>query len=165
MAERWHFWRMRDQGQSQPPESIQDAAVIGVVIAGVIASFTIPGPFDWGSTLIGVILLTVLLAYGAVPTGLKLADVRRAIGMAAAAAFCLVQIFGRPFDLVVHRAGVNPYHRLSHWPAAMITRDEDKPDPNGGWELAVLWLFLFILLMAAWLLFTLLTQNKTDNKP
>jgi peptidoglycan/LPS O-acetylase OafA/YrhL len=150
---------MMDQRRSQPPESIQDAAVIGVVIAGVIASFTIPGPFDWGSTLIGLILLMVLLAYGAVPTELTFADFRRAIGMAAAAAFCLVQTFGRPLDYVV-RTGVNPYRRLSHWPVPSIKRDDEKPDPNGGLELLLLWSLSFVALIAAWLLFTLLKKPQ-----
>jgi hypothetical protein len=154
---------MTGQRQSQPPESIQDAAVIGVVIAGVIASFTIPGPFDWGSTLIGVILLMVLLAYGAVPTEWAFANCRRAIGMAAAAAFCLVQIIGRPLDFVV-RTGVDPYRRLSHWPVRKITRDEDVPNPNAGWELALLWLLLLCLLMEAWIVFTIWKERR-GNKP
>jgi hypothetical protein len=154
---------MSDKGQSQPPESIQDAAVIGVVIAGVIASFTIPGPFDWGSTLIGVILLVILLACGAVPKDLTLAGFRRAIGMAAAAAFCVLQAIARLGDRVVQRSGVDSHHLLSHWPASRITRDEDRPDPNAGWELAVLWLLFFLVLMAAWFIFTL-CRKRRDSK-
>lgn len=56
-------------GPTRPENSEvgQEAAVIGVVIAGVLVSFTIPGPYDWGSTLIGLLLLSVLFAYGRAP--------------------------------------------------------------------------------------------------
>lgn len=121
-----------------------DAAVIGVVLAGVLASFVIPGPFDWGSTLIGVILLLVLVAYGGVPRGTGAG--RRGLGMAAAAAFCLVLVLGRPFDEILH---------LTQWPAdeadpsKLARRDEARPNPDAGVELGLFWLTLFLLCYSA----------------
>jgi hypothetical protein len=114
----------------------QEAAVIGVVLAGVLASFVIPGPFDWGSTLIGAILLVVLCAYGGVPSGPR--AWQRGLGMAAAAAFCWLLILGRPFD--------NAF-KLTQWPkersGELARRDDARPNPDAGIELGLFWLALF----------------------
>ena len=136
-------------------------AVIGVVIVGVLASFTVPGPFDWGATLIGVVLLTVLYAY--VPTSPLPESPRRAAGTAAAAAFCLLLILGRPLDVIVG-SGDDRRHLLSHWPEPAIKRADDRPDSNGGWELGVLWLILFVLLMAAWRMIQQ-KEKRTEIRP
>jgi hypothetical protein len=141
---------MNNDGRRHATAPSQDPAVIGVVIAGVLVSFTIPGPYDWGATLIGVILLAVLVAYGEMPQGLSIAEVRRAIGLAAAAAFCLLLILGRLLDIVVG-SGSDAHHLLSNWPYPSIKRDEDVPDPNSGWQTGLLWLFLFVVLLGAWL--------------
>jgi hypothetical protein len=140
---------MSGRPEHHPPEAVQDAAVLGVVIAGVLVSFTIPGPFDWGSSLIGLILLAVLLAYGAWPEGVSPASARRAIGMAAAAAFCALQILGRPLDFVVG-SGPDARRLLSHWPDPSIKRDDDIPDPGAGLELLGFWFLFFVLLPGAW---------------
>jgi hypothetical protein len=133
-----------------PPEAIQDAAVIAVVIAGVLSSFTIPGPFDWGASLIGVILLVVLLAYGTWPRELTVASFRRALGMAAAGAFCVLLILGRPVDAVLVDTDDGRRHLLSRWPSPSQRRDDDVPDPDAGWELALLWVGLFSVLILVW---------------
>lgn len=133
------------RGEAGAPEAIQDAAVIGVVIAGVLASFTIPGPFDWGSTLIGSILFLVLGAYGTWPHPLGWKNVRRAVGMATAAAFSILLIIARPLD----RAHGDD-RLLSHWPVGGQRRDADKPSPDAGWETLVLWFSLFSLLFVIW---------------
>lgn len=112
-----------------------DPSVIGVLLAGVLASFVIPGPFDWGSTLIGVVLLLVLIAYGEYPQ-----DLRSAIGAAAAAAFTLLLVLGRLLDRTLH---------LTDW-ADGTTLDSYAPSRDGGWELAALWSALFVGLVVAW---------------
>jgi hypothetical protein len=51
-------------------DATHDAAVIGVVIAGVLVSVTIPGPFDWGGSLIGGGCPDRRGTSAAIPTGL-----------------------------------------------------------------------------------------------
>jgi hypothetical protein len=86
------------------------------------------------AAVIGVILLVVLLAYGGVPSGPGAA--RRGLGMAAATAFCLVLILGRPFDEASN---------LTQWPAderhagELARRDDARPNPDAGLELAGFW--------------------------
>jgi hypothetical protein len=123
-------------GVKEAGRAAQEAAVIGVVLAGVLASFVVPGPFDWGSTLIGAILLVVLCAYGGVPSGPG--AWRRGLGMAAAAAFCSLLILGRPLD--------NAFN-LTQWPkdekGELALRDDARPNPDAGIELGLFWLALF----------------------
>jgi hypothetical protein len=97
-----------------------DPAVVGVIVAGVLASFVIPGPFDWGSTLIGAVLLLVLIGYGTRPT-----TWRAAVGTASAAAFTMLLALGRPLNLVT-------------WPHDRKL-DDYVPDPNAGTNLWVVW--------------------------
>jgi hypothetical protein len=135
----------------------QEAAVIGVVIAGVLVSFTIPGPFDWGSMLIGTIMLSVLLAYGTWPQGVdQLASWRRALGMATAGAFCAVQLLGRPLDAITW----DGRRLLSHWEDGN-SRDEDIPAASAGWELGLLWFFALLGCMVLWWLI----ERKRDRNP
>lgn len=69
------------------------ATVSGVVIAGVLASYVVPGPYSWGSTLIGIILAFILIGYGEWPAGR-----REAFGFAAAAAFVTLLTLGVLLD-------------------------------------------------------------------
>jgi hypothetical protein len=116
-------------------EQSGDPTVIGILLAGVLASFVIPGPFDWGSSLIGVVLLCVLVGYGDYPR-----DRRAAIGGAAAAAFTLLLILSRPLDTVLD---------LTNWPEGE-TLDSYKPSRDGGLQLAALWVVLFSILLWLW---------------
>jgi hypothetical protein len=105
----------------------------GVVIAGVLASFVVPGPYSWGSTLIGVILLAILVGYAEPP-----ALGREIVGFAAAVAFALLLTLGVAFDTVWN---------ISGW------RDGDTADKvqqfrSDGWEAGVAWLALFGLVIA-----------------
>jgi hypothetical protein len=77
-------------------DNVTEPAVIGVVVAGVRASLVAPGPYSWGSTLVGIVLAMVLSAY--VDWPLKLA--RPAIGFAAAWAFVVLLIVGLPLDQI-----------------------------------------------------------------
>jgi hypothetical protein len=103
------------------------AAVTGVVIAGVLASFVIPGPFDWGSTLIGIMLLVVLVGFVEVPESR-----RETAAIAAAAGFVLLLIFARPLD--------ETSLSLSDWPETGETREAlDTPDKDDGWPFLIAW--------------------------
>ena len=133
-----------------------EAAVIGVVIAGVLTSFVIPGPFDRGSLLIGLLLLAVLVGYGTVPPGRE--SWRRALAGAAAVGLCLLVVTGSLLDQIhVERDGRN-VHFLTNWPAErartsitdstgtnarLPTREaSDRPNSHDGTRLLVLWLAL-----------------------
>jgi len=94
------------------------ATVVGVAIAGVLASVTLPGPYDFGSVMIGALLLAVLVGYGTWPQGK-----REAVGFAAAAAFTLVLLLGLPFDRIFN---------LTDWPSGK-TRDSYAPWWDHGW--------------------------------
>ena len=126
-----------------------EAAAIGVVVAGVLASFVIPGPFDWGSTLIGLMLLLVLFGYGRRPE-----RPRETLGMASAAGFSLVLVFGRLLDCPIGRLWfVDGRRGLSHWDDDELTVDQHMPNADGGWELLGLWaIFVGVvyLVLRAW---------------
>jgi hypothetical protein len=108
------------------------AAVTGVVIAGVLASFVVPGPYSWGSTLIGVILGLLLFGYGDLP-----ASNREAIGFSAALAFVLLLVLGVALDSVLH---------ISGWPSG---DGGDQPQHySDGWESGVAWSVLFGISLA-----------------
>jgi hypothetical protein len=115
-------------GGANTAKATDTAAVTGVVIAGVLASFVIPGPFDWGSTLIGIMLLVVLVGLVAeVPESR-----RETAAIAAAAGFALMLVFARPLD-------ETPLS-LSDWPEAGGTRESlDEPDKDDGWPFILAW--------------------------
>jgi hypothetical protein len=102
------------------------AAVTGVVVAGVLASFVMPGPYNWGSTLIGMILLIVLCGYADRPH-----PGREVRGLAAAVAFILLLIVGRFLD---------DWWNITHWRGGTT-----HASPSEGWESAVAWVVLFLL--------------------
>jgi len=135
---------MSSRGSLSTQES-DDAAVVGVVIAGILASFVIPGPFDFGSLVIGLLLLSVLFAYGRWPT--RRDDWRKAFGLAAAIAFCLMFSAGAVLDQFTVGPAGNRVHVLSRWPATpnemgdLPTREEaDRPSARAGVGLLVTWL-------------------------
>jgi hypothetical protein len=112
------------------------AAVVGVVIAGVLASFTIPGPYGWDTTMLGAILLLVLVGYAEVPR-----TQRETIALAAAAGFTLVYLLGHFLDDLLD---------LSDWPewdegfddmggTTNVRENLDRPHENGGWQTLLLW--------------------------
>jgi hypothetical protein len=140
-----------------------DAAVVGVVIAGVLSSFVIPGPFDWGSFLIGLLLLAVLIGYADVPNSKD--HWRWAVAGAAAVAFCLLLILGATLDQWERTDGNgHRVHVLSGWPAEAVdgdndpatppdlpTReDADRPNANDGLSLLIIWLGLSGVIYAVW---------------
>ena len=140
-----------------------DAAVVGVVIAGVLASFVIPGPFDWGSLLIGLLLLAVLFGYADVPAK---DHKRRAVAGAAAVGFCLLLVTGALVDQWERNdAGGSRVHVLSGWPAEKVEddpndpatvvgypkrEDADRPNANSGLWLLVIWLGLSLAVYVVW---------------
>jgi hypothetical protein len=67
------------------------ATVVGVVVAGVLASVVVPGPYSFGSTLIGLTLLCVLFGYGEPP---RETAWKEAIGYCGALAFALLLTLG-----------------------------------------------------------------------
>ncbi len=157
----------------------QEAAVIGVVIAGVLVSFTIPGPFDWGSSLIGLLLLGVLLAYGRAPRDPT--DWRRALGGAVALAFCLMLVAGRPLDQIVVGETPRRTYFLSGWTAETVRvapqpigetdrrvrprrEDEDRPVRSAGWPLLALWSGLVLVLMGLWRLWAVKQARAWERK-
>jgi hypothetical protein len=134
-----------------------DAAVIGVVVAGVLASFVNPGPFDLGGLLIGALLLAVLFAYTRWPEGRR-GTTRRAVGLAAAVAFCCTFITGSLADQVrVGDKGQREY-LFSGWPASksektgkLPTREDgDVPTPRDGLPTLCAWLVFFGLSLGYW---------------
>jgi hypothetical protein len=82
-----------------PPEThrTQEAAVIGVVIAGLLSAFLVPGPFDLGSMLIGLLLLVILGVYA----DWTPASLGNAVGTAAAGGFAMVYVVGHWLDVWV----------------------------------------------------------------
>jgi hypothetical protein len=117
---------------SASTESNTDPTVVGVVLAGVLASFVIPGPFDWGSTLIGVVLLFVLFGYAKPPH-----HWRPALAAAAAASFTLLLALGRPLQ-------------LASWPSKQRL-DDYIPNANAGTNLWLVWSIAFGALYGGWL--------------
>lgn len=83
------------------------ATVVGVVVAGVLASIVVPGPYDFGSTMIGLTLLAVLFSYGDLPI-----SAREAIGFSAAVSLSMLLAIGVFFD----RACMSPAGRLPKRP-------------------------------------------------
>ncbi len=111
------------------------AAVIGVVVAGILASFVVPGPYAWDTVMLGLLLGFVLLGYGEMPT-----NAREALGMAAAIGFVLLFVSGHFLD---------DWLDLSGWPERKVTREVgDVPDEEGGKSTLILWL---VYSSAAWL--------------
>jgi hypothetical protein len=128
------------------PAPTQDTAVIGVVIAGLLSAFLVPGPFDLGSMLIGLLLLVVLGAYADwTPRSFG-----RALGTAAAGGFATLYAAGHWIDVWMPLGG--DHHWLSGWPEKEEqTLDDFSPDVNGGLSLLLTWLvfsgcFLGVLL-------------------
>jgi hypothetical protein len=106
----------------------RSAGVLGVVIAGVLATFIQPGIFALDSTLVGALLLGVLAGYGEAPTSL-----RQVLGFAVALAFCALLIIGFLVDDLVG-----------------LTSDEHVPGNKhlAGWQTLVTWLFLLFIAYA-----------------
>jgi hypothetical protein len=122
--------------QAEPtcgPGQQNAATVVGVVVAGVLASLVVPGPYDFGSTMIGLVLLAVLVAYGDWPTSR-----REALGFSAAAGICLLLVGGVLLDRVIDVSG---------WPTptdekARQTLDGVTPWWTGGVKALLVWLLL-----------------------
>ena len=86
--------------------------------------------------MLGAILLIILAGYGHLPESR-----RQAAGTAAAAGFALLFLVGHFLDDTL---------RLSGWPEAVGKREDlDKPHEDGGWEIALTWLALFIISLGA----------------
>jgi hypothetical protein len=151
-----------------------EAAVLGVVIAGVLTSFVIPGPFDRGSLLIGLLLIAVLVGYGRFPPRGR-DNRRRALAAAAAVGMCLLLVTGSLLDQFhVERDG-RQVHLLTDWPAEALptdgsdptatdertpTREEsDRPNSHDGTWLLLLWL---VLSGGAYLWWSLRAKPSTD---
>jgi hypothetical protein len=102
----------------------------------------------------------LLIAYGAVPKGLTPNSCRRAIGMATAGAFCLLQVIGRPVD--GGKEG-DEDHRLSGWPRPSIPRDQQAPDPDSGAALFWWWFALFLALMVVWVFSQVVAVKRSEG--
>jgi len=111
------------------------ATVVGVVIAGVLAIVLLPGPYDFGSTMIGAVLLAVLVGYGTWPH-----RPREAVGFAAAAALTLVLLLGLPLDRMFN---------FTDWPPGK-TRDSYAPWWDHGWPELTGWLIFFCAILIYW---------------
>jgi hypothetical protein len=156
---------MSPASSTEPSTAGHEAAVLGVVIAGVLTSFVIPGPFDRGSLLIGLLLLAVLIGYGGFPPrGRKTRW--RALAAAGAVGMCLLLVTGSLLDQFhVERDG-RQVHLLTDWPAEAVptdggdgtpmddrlpTREEsDRPSSHDGSWLLVLWLMMSALAYVWW---------------
>ena len=109
------------------------ATVVGVVVAGVLASIVVPGPYNFGSSLVGATLLGVLVGYGEPPK--RDADCREygreALGYGAALAFVLLLTLGsRSMRSSASRAGMTAAAR-----PRTIGRDRNTPmlgDPSSS---------------------------------
>jgi hypothetical protein len=109
--------------------------VVGVVLAGVLASIVVPGPYDFGATMIGLTLLAVLYGYGTTPT-----DQREAVGLSAAVGICLLLVFGVLLDRVIN---------LSDWQTRQKL-DDYEPWWNGGWRSLLVWAVFTALNYVYW---------------
>jgi hypothetical protein len=107
--------------------------VVGVVVAGVLASVVTPGPYNYGSTMIGVTLLAVLFGYGELPTA-----AREGVGFAAAIAFSLLLTLGVVLDALFDG-------QISGWPNGRSTvTNESLPQRFAdGWQALLAWLAFF----------------------
>jgi hypothetical protein len=115
------------------------AAVVGVVVAGVLASVVIPGPYSFGSTMVGGTLLFVLFGYGELPHPTA---VREAVGFAAAVAFAALLTFGFVADAVDLR--------ISGWDEGETIRlyEEEVQEWTDGWPVLTAWALLFLAVNA-----------------
>lgn len=115
------------------------AAVVGVVIAGVLASFVVTGPYAWDTTLLGLLLLSLLAGYGHLPRTRG-----QLFALSAALGFVLLFVLGRFIDVWLAENGRT---WLTDWPVdGGVERESyDKPSPSGGDRTLAVWLVLSLL--------------------
>lgn len=124
---------------SQPTQGDLDrrqhaATVVGVVVAGVLASYIVPGPYNLGSTMLGLILIAILFGYGELPT-----ERREAVGYAAACGFAVLLTAGAMLDWALD-------DRLSGWRDGQTTQSYEmtaQSHDDGLWTLG--WWAFFAL--------------------
>jgi hypothetical protein len=114
----------------------QPAAIIGVVVAGVLASFVIPGPFGWDTTMLGALLLLILVGYAEVPQRRK-----EAAALAGATGFALVYLFGHFLDDWLHLSGWPEWNKGfdDNGSVTNVRESLDRPHEGGGWQILLLW--------------------------
>jgi hypothetical protein len=101
----------------------EPAAVVGVVIAGVVAMVVSPGRFDWWATMVGLTLVAVLWGYAHEPRSRH-----ESAGLAAAITLALVYTAGAPIE---------------RWIGARISGEGESGD-----AVLVLWAIVAILTWA-----------------
>jgi hypothetical protein len=118
----------------------EPAAIVGVVIAGVLGAFVTVGPYDWGSTLLGALLLLVLIGYGHFPS-----SGRQMIGTAAASAFALLFLVGRWPDMWFANRVVNRQRLtwMTDWPVKGGTASGVDQNSGLGVHTLMSWMVLF----------------------
>jgi hypothetical protein len=109
----------------EPPGS----AAIGVLVGAVLSVLQGEGKYNLGATLVGLLLLAVLIGFGAWP---QRADTNTAIAYCAALAFCLLFIASPLLD---------PLFNLSA---------KESSAYLVGWRTLVTWLVLFALCFIYW---------------
>jgi hypothetical protein len=77
----------------EPRRPGDPAAVVGVVLAAVVAMAVATGPFDWWATMVGLTLLAVLWGYAHEP-----ASRAESVGLAAAIALAVIYTIGAPIE-------------------------------------------------------------------
>ena len=129
------------------------ATVVGVVVAGVLASIVVPGPYDFGSTMIGLTLLAVLFGYGDAPD-----SVREAIGFSAAVSICLLLVIGVFLDRFLNVSGwPTPNDESQRW-----TLDQATPWWTNGFTGLLVWATLGLLTFASWVVWR---RRREAGKP
>ncbi len=84
---------------AQPAGPGQDATVIGVAIAGIVSVVVTEDQWDLFDSMVGLVLLLVLLAYGRFRREV-VASPWEAAAVGAVWAFCVVLVFGLAIDQV-----------------------------------------------------------------
>lgn len=112
-------------------QPIDSAALAGAILAGALAVFIEPGPFDVLNVVIGITLLTILYAY---ELNRPRTDAQ-SVAFGAVCAFCILLVVGFLAEL---------WLPLSSFPIAVSGKGEPEsrvPD----WFLAAAWLIFTVL--------------------
>jgi hypothetical protein len=131
-----------EDGASQPDAVQRRFVVVGVVVAGAIATFTSPGEYSVSTTMLGFVLVAVLLGFGGWPVWSKAAW-REIVGYTAAAGFVLLLVVGVFIDRLLKDELGDKFGLY------LPPKGAELGNAWESWKTLVLWLLLTLLVVGA----------------